>query len=338
MRFRPDPFTLILLGTIALASFLPAGPPLAGWLDHAGIVAVALLFFLHGAALSRDEVLNGAMHWRLHLVIASLTFIVFPLLVLPTTLLAPGLIPKDLAVGFLYLGVLPSAVSSSIAFTAMARGNVPAAICSAAASNVFGMMLTPFLLILLVSSSGGSFAVADALRDIFLQLLLPFAAGQAVRPLIGGFLNRHKSLTGRYDQGVILLIVYTAFSQSVADGLWQKLPLLAIFAAIALCGLLLAVVITLARFASRRFGFSLADEAAVVFCGSKKSLASGLPMAKVLFAGNPGFGMIVLPIMCYNQIQILAGAFIARRYERRIMEETHDAEHSRDTAASRNAS
>ncbi|MDN6180946.1 MAG: bile acid:sodium symporter [Halomonas subglaciescola] len=334
MRVRLDPFTLILLGTIALASFLPARPPLAGWLDHAGVFAVALLFFLHGAALSRDEVLSGAMHWRLHLVIASLTFIVFPLLVLPTTLLAPQLIPEDLAVGFLYLGVLPSAVSSSIAFTAMARGNVPAAICSAAASNVFGMMLTPFLLILLVSSSGGSFAVSEALRDIFLQLLLPFAAGQAVRPLIGGLLNRHKSLTGRYDQSVILLIVYTAFSQSVVDGLWQKLPLLAIFAAIALCGLLLAVVIVIAQVASRRFGFSLADEAAVVFCGSKKSLASGLPMAKVLFAGHPGFGMIVLPIMCYNQIQILAGAFIARRYEHRILEETRKAGRTHDARRS----
>lgn len=321
MRPRLDPFTLILLATIALASFFPARPPLAGWLDHAGVFAVAMLFFLHGAALSRDEVLNGAMHWRLHLVIVTLTFIVFPLLVLPVTLLAPALIPDDLAVGFLYLGVLPSAVSSSIAFTAMARGNVPAAICSAAASNVFGMMLTPFLLILLVSSSGGSFAVGEALRDIILQLLLPFAAGQALRPLIGGLLYRYKSLTGRYDQGVILLIVYTAFSQSVVGGLWEKLPLLAIFAAIALCGLLLAVVITLARLVSRRFGFSLADEAAVVFCGSKKSLASGLPMAKVLFAGNPGFGMIVLPIMCYNQIQILVGAVIARRYESRIQAE-----------------
>ncbi|GAA3894963.1 bile acid:sodium symporter [Halomonas cibimaris] len=318
MRLRLDPFTLVLLATVALASFFPAGPPLAGWLDRAGVAAVALLFFLHGAALSRGEVLNGAMHWRLHLVITALTFIVFPLLVLPITLLAPGLIPEDLAVGFLYLGVLPSAVSSSIAFTAMARGNVPAAICSAAASNVFGMMLTPFLLILLVSSSGGSFAVADALRDIFLQLLVPFAAGQAMRPVLGRWLNRRKTLTTRYDQGVIVLIVYTAFSQSVADGLWQKLPLLAIMVAIGLCALLLAAVIGLAQIVSRRLGFSLADETAVVFCGSKKSLASGLPMAKVLFAGHPGFGMIVLPIMCYNQIQILVGAFLARRYASRI--------------------
>lgn len=319
MRSRIDPFTLVLLATIAVASFLPARDLLASWLDGLSVFAIAMLFFLHGAALSRQEVMDGAMHWRLHIVIASLTFIIFPLLVLPITLLAPHWIPKDLAVGFLYLGVLPSAVSSSIAFTAMARGNVPAAICSAAASNVFGMMLTPFLLVLLVSSSGDGFAMGEAFRDIFLQLLLPFALGQALRPWLGGFLGRHKSITGRYDQAVILLIVYSAFSQSVVSGLWQRLPLLSIVVAIALCCLLLALVIVLARFLSARLGFRLPDEVAVVFCGSKKSLASGLPMAKVLFAGNPGFGMIVLPIMCYNQIQILAGAFLARHYERRIL-------------------
>ncbi|SDL23391.1 solute carrier family 10 (sodium/bile acid cotransporter), member 7 [Modicisalibacter muralis] len=318
MRFRLDPFTLLLLGTIGLATVLPARGDVAEWLGHLSVAAIALLFFLHGAALSREEVLAGATHWRLHLLIVSLTFVVFPLIVLPISTLAPRWIPEDLALGFLYLGVLPSAVSSSIAFTAMARGNVPAAVCSAAASNVFGMMLTPFLLILLVSTAGGGFAVGDALRDIFLQLLLPFAAGQAIRPWVAGLMQRHKSLTGRYDQGVILLIVYSAFSQSVASGLWQKLPLTAIGIAIALCVFLLGLAILLARFLAARLGLRLADEAAAVFCGSKKSLASGLPMAKVLFAGHPGFGMIVLPIMCYNQIQIIVGAVLARRYERCI--------------------
>nr|WP_281353547.1 bile acid:sodium symporter [Jiella pacifica] len=52
--------------------------------------------------------------------------------------------------GFLYLAVLPSAVSSSIAFTAMAKGNVSAAICNSAGSNVFGLMLTPLLAMILM--------------------------------------------------------------------------------------------------------------------------------------------------------------------------------------------
>lgn len=318
MKFRLDIFTILLLGAIVLASFLPVTGDAASALAVTGTVAVALLFFFHGAALSREQIVAGASHWRLHILITALTFVFFPLVVLPIngmSNIAPAWMPADLGLGFLYLGVLPSAVSSSIAYTAMARGNVPAAICSAAASNVFGMMLTPFLLLLLVSSAGdGDFAVGKALQDIVWQLLLPFAIGHAMRPVIGGFLNRNETLMTRYDKCVIWLIVYSAFSHSVGSGLWQNLPLKAIVLTILLCIGLLALFMFIARLLVRRFGFSLEDEAAVVFCGSKKSLASGLPMAKVLFSGHPGFGMIVLPIMCYNQVQIILGAVLARKY------------------------
>lgn len=324
MKFRIDTFTLLLLGAIVLASFLPVTGQAAQWLGVAGTVAVALLFFFHGAALSRQQIIDGATHWRLHILITLLTFVFFPLAVLPINALsglAPDWMPKDLGLGFLYLGVLPSAVSSSIAYTAMARGNVPAAICSAAASNVFGMMLTPFLLLALVSTSGsGDFQVAQALKDIVLQLLLPFAVGHALRPWLGGLLARNEAFMARYDQSVIWIIVYSAFSHSVVSGLWQNLPVQAIALAIVLCFGLLALFMIAARLMVRKLGFSLEDEAAVVFCGSKKSLASGLPMAKVLFSGHPGFGMIVLPIMCYNQIQVIVGAMLARRYKLRIEE------------------
>ena len=322
MKFRIDTFTLLLLGAIVLATFLPATGQAGDALATAGTVAVALLFFFHGAALSREQIIAGATHWRLHILITSLTFIFFPLAVLPINGLSnivPSWMPKDLGLGFLYLGVLPSAVSSSIAYTAMARGNVPAAICSAAASNVFGMMLTPFLLLLLVSTSGGGdFSIAEALKDIILQLLLPFAVGHALRPWLGGFLGRNETLMSRYDQCVIWLIVYSAFSHSVESGLWENLPLQAILFAIGLCLGLLLLFMVFAKFLVRRFGFSLEDEAAVVFCGSKKSLGSGLPMAKVLFSGHPGFGMIVLPIMCYNQIQVIVGAILAQKYRKKI--------------------
>lgn len=330
--FRIDPFTLLLLGAIVLASFLPVRGDAADILATLGTLAVALLFFLHGAALSRQQIIDGATHWRLHILITSLTFVFFPLAVLPINAIndfAPRWMPEDLGLGFLYLGVLPSAVSSSIAYTAMARGNVPAAICSAAASNVFGMMLTPFLLLLLVSTSGsGDFSVAEALQDIVLQLLLPFAVGHAMRPWLGGLLARNETITSRYDQCVIWLIVYSAFSHSVESGLWHNLPLSAIFLAIVLCFALLGFFMLMARFLVRRFGFSLEDEAAVVFCGSKKSLASGLPMAKVLFSGHPGFGMIVLPIMCYNQIQVIVGAILAQKYRQKIEAASATATHA----------
>ena len=334
MKLRVDTFTMLLLGAIVLASFLPVTGQAAKALGTIGTLAVALLFFFHGAALSRQQIIAGATHWRLHILITSLTFVFFPLVALPINGLSsvvPDWMPKDLGLGFLYLGVLPSAVSSSIAYTALAKGNVPAAICSAAASNVFGMMLTPFLLLLLVSTSGaGDFSVAEALRDIVLQLL-PFAVGHALRPWLGGILSRNESFMARYDKAVIWLIVYSAFSHSVVSGLWQKLPVQAIALTIVLCFVLLAFFMLVARLMVRKLGFSLEDEAAVVFCGSKKSLASGLPMAKVLFSGHPGFGMIVLPIMCYNQIQVIVGAILAERYRVKIEQASAAAHTTEDS-------
>src|SRR5690554_8154560 len=153
MKFRLDTFTLLLLGAIVLASFLPVTGQAADMLATTGTIAVALLFFFHGAALSRQQIIDGATHWRLHILITALTFVFFPLAVLPINGLsgiAPDWMPKDLGLGFLYLGVLPPAVSSSIPYTAISKGNFPAAICSVAASNEFGLMLTTILFLLLL--------------------------------------------------------------------------------------------------------------------------------------------------------------------------------------------
>lgn len=325
MRTHIDPFTLSLAAAIVLATFLPAQGAVAHVLDTASTASVALLFFLHGAALAREAVFAGATQWRLHVLVFLVTFGLFPLIVMPLGVFPEYLLPHDLYLGFLYLGALPSAVTSSIAFTAMARGNVPAAVCSAAASNVFGMMLTPFIVTLLMQYSGADLSIVEALRGILFKLLLPFAAGQAIRPWVAGLMTRAKKWTARYDQGVILLIVYTAFAQSVSSGLWRHLPLASLGMTILLCLVLLAFVLWLTSRISRRLGFPVRDEIAAVFCGSKKSLASGLPMAKILFAGVPGFGMIVLPIMFYNQIQIFVCAFLAQRYAKQVALQPVDA-------------
>ncbi|MEZ0170968.1 bile acid:sodium symporter family protein [Microvirga sp. TS319] len=310
-----DPFLLLIMAAVALAAMVPAEGASAEALDTLGILGIALLFFVHGAALPREVVIAGLVQWRLHLFIFAITFLVFPLVVVPFGILPRAWLPADLLLGFLYLAALPSAVSSSIAFTAMARGNVPAAICSSAASNVFGLLLTPILLSLLTRSSvDQGMDLGTALTDVVVQLLLPFVAGQIARPWLAGIMARHERRIGQLDQAVILLIVYAAFSQSVVDGLWSRVPPASVALTAVLCLLLLAVVLAFTAFVARRLRFSRGDEIAAVFCGSKKSLASGLPLAKVLFAAAPGFGMIVLPIMFYNQIQILVGAVLARRY------------------------
>ncbi len=310
---RLDPFLILMIAAVVLATLFPATGNAADIVSMLGTIGVALLFFGHGAALSHKAIVSGLKQWQLHGFIFATTFIVFPLIVQPLRLVPESILPSDLVLGFIYLGVLPSAISSSIAYTAMARGNVPAAVCNSAGSNVFGLLLTPLLMTIFMRSSG-SIDLGQALRDVVIELLLPFGLGQASHRWLGPFLSTRKHWLENYDQSVIVLIIYSAFSQSVTAGLWQVLPPSGLIVAIVLCVVLLAGVIGLTMVGSRWLGFTREDEIAAVFCGSKKSLASGLPLAQVLFAGLPGFGMIVLPIMLYNQIQILVGAVLARRY------------------------
>ncbi|MGH8009294.1 MAG: bile acid:sodium symporter family protein, partial [Candidatus Binatia bacterium] len=291
---RLDPFLILMIAAVVLATLFPATGNAADVVSMLGTIGVALLFFGHGAALSHKAIISGLKQWQLHGFIFATTFIVFPLIVQPLRLVPESILPSDLVLGFIYLGVLPSAISSSIAYTAMARGNVPAAVCNSAGSNVFGLLLTPLLMTIFMRSSG-SIDLGQALRDVVIELLLPFGLGQACHRWLGSFLSTRKHWLENYDQSVIVLIIYSAFSQSVTAGLWQVLPPSGLIMAIVLCVVLLAGVIGFTMLGSRWLGFTREDEIAAVFCGSKKSLASGLPLAQVLFAGLPGFGMIVLP-------------------------------------------
>jgi len=189
-RLRIDPFTLTLLGTVLLASLLPVHGTAAVWMDHITDIAIAALFFLHGARLSREAVLAGALHWRLHVTILACTFVLFPLLGLALHPLASHLLTPGLALGLLFLCALPSTVQSSIAFTSMAGGNVPAAVVSASASSLLGVFLTPVILALIAGGQGPMGSPLESIGKILLQLLVPFVAGHLLRPWIGGWVAR----------------------------------------------------------------------------------------------------------------------------------------------------
>ena len=313
-----DPFLMFLIATVVLASVVPCrgeGAVIFGWITNA---AITLLFFLHGAKLSREAILAGIGHWRLHLLVAASTFVLFPALGLLIRAVGHGWVdPKSyLLDGILFLCVLPSTVQSSIAFTSIARGNVPAAVCSATLSNVAGIFITPVLVGLFMGglAKGGHAGVdLHSIESIALQLLLPFIAGHLSRPLTTKFLARHKTLVGRVDRSSILLVVYTAFSAAVVEGLWKRLSLGDIALVLVLDSVLLAVALVASTFAARGLGFSKADEIAIVFCGSKKSLASGVPMAGVLFPPAV-VGPLIVPLMLFHQIQLMVCAVMARRY------------------------
>jgi sodium/bile acid cotransporter 7 len=309
-RLNIDPYLLLLVGTVGLASVLPAR---GIWADVAGGVAdagIALLFFLHGAKLSREAILDGARAWKLHLTVAAVTFVLFPLIGLGVRAI-PGLEPS-LATGVLFLTLLPSTVQSSIAFTAIAGGNVAAAVCSASFSNLAGIFITPLLTALLITGDSGGFS-ADPVIAIATQLLLPFLAGHFLRPWIGGFVTRNKKILGYVDRGSILLVVYTAFGAAVIEGLWQKVTLgeLALIAVLSLG--VLAVVMVISTMVGKALGFSREDRIVLLFCGSKKSLATGVPLAGVLFPAAQ-VGAIILPLMFFHQIQLMICAVLARRF------------------------
>lgn len=312
LRELIDPFLLLLLGTVALASLLPArgdGARIADAVADAGIV---LLFFLHGAKLSRAAIWDGAKAWRLHLAVLATTFAVFPLLGLASQQI--GAVPDGMRAGLLFLTLLPSTVQSSIAFTAIARGNVAAAVVSASFSNLLGIVLTPLLVALLMQRTGsGSLISLASVEGIVLQLLLPFLIGHLARPWIGGFVARHKAMIGRVDRGSILQVVYAAFSAAVVEGLWQTVSAGEMALLAGLCVALLAVVLCFTWGLGRMMGLARAERIVLVFCGSKKSLATGVPMAGLLFPAS-SVGAILLPVMLFHQIQLMACAVLARRY------------------------
>ncbi|MEI5097570.1 bile acid:sodium symporter family protein [Streptomyces sp. PmtG] len=314
-----DPYIVALLGTVGIAALLPARGTAADVASGASTTAVALLFFLYGARLSTREALDGLRHWRLHLTVLLCTFAVFPLLGLAAKGLVPYVLTPALYSGFLFLTVVPSTVQSSIAFTSMARGNVPAAICAGSFSSLAGIVLTPLLAAALIGGDAGGFA-ADSLLKIVLQLLVPFVAGQLLRRWVGAFLARHKTVLGLVDRSSILLVVYAAFSQGMVQGIWRQVTPARLGALIGVEAALLALMLTLTWYGARRLGFGRADRIAVQFAGSKKSLAAGLPMASVLFGADAS--LAVLPLMLFHQMQLMVCAVIAKRRSRDPVEFT----------------
>ncbi|GEL16748.1 bile acid:sodium symporter family protein [Pseudonocardia asaccharolytica] len=313
-RLRLDPYLLLLLATVGVASLLPARGGAATLAGHVVTVAIGVLFFLYGARLAPRTALAGLRHWRLHGSVFLATFVLFPLLGLAVQLLPPSILSPHLAIGVLFLCCLPSTVQSSIAFTSVARGNVAAAVCAASFSNLAGVVGTPLLAGLLLAAHGGS--SGRALLDIGLQLLAPFLLGQLLQPWIGGWIGRHRRLLGVVDRGSILLIVYVAFSASMVAGIWRQLTLPDIGVLLAVDAAVLAVMLLVTVVASRALGLERADRITILFCGSTKSLAAGLPMASVLFAGQP-VGLVVLPLMLFHQLQLMVGAALAPRLARR---------------------
>jgi sodium/bile acid cotransporter 7 len=310
VRLRPDPFIVALLTAALVASFVPATGDLLQLLERVAVVAIGLLFFLYGARLSTAETIAGLTRWRLHVIILSTTFVVFPLLGLATRLLEGSLLRPSLASGVLLLCLVPSTVQSCVVFTRIAGGNVAGAVVSASLSNLLGVFATPALVALLMTADAE--VDSGSIVRIVLQLFVPFVLGQALRPLVGGLVARQDRPLKVFDRASIVLVVFVAFSEGAEAHIWASQTVWSVLAVVLVCAVLLAVAMGWCAAVGRLAGLPRADRVALLFCGSNKSLASGLPIASVLFAGDD-VALIVLPLMLYHQMQIITGAVLAGR-------------------------
>lgn len=318
-RFLPDRFVTLMIASAVLGFLLPGlgasdGPLRLGLVTKLGI---AFVFFLHGANLAPENLVAGVKNWKVHVLIQATTFAVFPILGLVIYFVLAPVLPESSRLGFFFLAALPSTISSSVAMTVLAKGNVPVAVFNATLSGLLGLVLTPVMISIVTATGSVQFSLLGAIINIAMTLLAPFVVGQVVRPVIKRFLAEHKPIISWLDRGVILLIVFTSFATSTAGGIWSRFTALEIAATLLLVLVLLALAFGFTVLTARRLNLSREDEAAVVFCGSTKSLANGAPIAQILFAGSPVLGVILLPLMLYHQLQLVACAVMAQRYAKR---------------------
>jgi sodium/bile acid cotransporter 7 len=316
----------MVLATV-LAYFFPTFGATGGGMhaEYVINIGVFVVFFLHGVNLSSEQVVKGLKNWRLHIMIQGFTFVVFPVIWLICDRVFGSHVPALLMLGFFYLCALPSTISSSVALTGTAGGNVPAAILNASLSSVLGIFITPWLVSLLVGTGAGGIDLGSTLLKLCGILLLPLVLGQLMRPLLGKFFSRHKKYTNLIDKIVILLLVYAAFCNSMISGIWQNQGSTVLVTAFVGTAVLLAVILFLTTRTARLLKFDHADKVAAVFCATKKSLAAGAPMAALIFGANPGLGLILLPIMIYHPMQLIVCSVIAENYASRHKQQLSEA-------------
>ena len=318
MKFKPDWFLLGMIAATGLSWLAPDPGAAGGWL-HPELLTkagVALIFFLHGVALSFGAMRAGALNWRLHAVVQTFTFLIFPILGFGLNAALDGHVAPELKLGLFFLCALPSTVSSSVAMTESARGNVAGAVFNATLSSLIGIFLTPLWIAFVMKTSGQSVPLGPVILDLLRWLVLPLAVGQALHPWLGPFAMRHKSKIGLVDRGTILLLVYTSFCDSFKQGVWSGHATGQVVLVALVCAALFALVMVLTSTAARALAFSREDKVAAIFCGSKKTLASGVPMAKLIFGAHPGLGLILLPIMIYHPLQLIVCGVLAQRWGR----------------------
>ncbi len=310
-RLLPDPLVRLLLATVVLATVLPAQGTALEVLSFISSAAVFLLFLLNGLRLPRHEVLAGLSNMRLLAPLVAWVFGAMALAGLGMAHLLDNRVPQILALGFLYLGCLPSTVQSATAYVSLANGNVAASVVSAALTNILGVFVTAPLFTAL-AGSGEAAVDSRAFVKVVMILLVPFAIGQFAQRWAGGWVKDHRQLTAWMDRSSIAIAVYAAFSGAVAAGLWSMLNLRDWAVVLAATGVFLVFGFGGAWLLGRVVGLDRRTRITMLFSGGQKSIAMGAPLATVLFPPAVA-GVILVPILVYHLTQLVISAPIAAR-------------------------
>jgi sodium/bile acid cotransporter 7 len=312
-----DVFLTLLICAVGLAFLKPEIGAGTGPFSLSSIAnyLISVIFFFYGLKLSKEKFKVGISNIGLHVVIQAATFIVFPLLILLIRPFFSGEGNIMLWLGIFYLAALPSTVSSSVVMVSIAKGNIPGAIFDASISSLSGVFITPLWMGLVLSGTVGfeSGELAGIIFKLSLQILLPLTVGMLLNKKWGKFAEKNNRNLKLFDQGVILLIIYTSFCESFGQKIFEYLPMMKILATAIGMILLFFAVYGIITLVAKLLKFDYEDTVTAQFCGSKKSLVHGTAMSKVIFHGFTGVGIILLPIMIYHALQLMLVTAIARR-------------------------
>lgn len=320
MKFKLDKFVLAIITTVCIAYLFPNFGADDSWfpIDTISGYGISLIFFFYGLKLSPDKIKSGLKNWKLHILVQSATFIIFPLVVLLFYPLMKNEEQHTMWLAVFFLAALPSTVSSSVVMVSIAKGNIPAAIFNASLSGIIGILLTPLWMKPFLEEQQADFNFEKVYTQLIFQIIIPVILGIILQRFGSKWAQKYNSQLSFFDKAIILLIVYKSFAESFISGIFKTLQWYDMFILLIIVSVLFWVVYGLINWIAKRLGFNREDRITASFCGSKKSLVHGTVMSKVLFTNAATIGIILLPLMLYHAMQILVISIIAGKLAKEV--------------------
>lgn len=321
-KIKIEPFVFAIIFTILLAYLIPffgnraLVKPL---ILNISSVGISLIFFFYGLKLNYTIIKEVVKNWKVHVIVQSATFILFPLIVL---LFYPFLNSETghiLWLAVFFLAVLPSSVSASVVMVAVAKGNVPAAIFNASISGIIGILITPIWMSYFINVKNLDFDFTEIYFKLITEIIVPLVLGIVLQRFFGRWAIQNAARISFFDKAIILLIVFKSFSSSFLEGIFNSIGLVDMLLLALAVVLLFWVVYYIIKYVCFQFNINREDSIAIQFCGSKKSLIHASVMSKIMFANLPFVGIMLLPVMLFHGFQIVFVSFIAAKKAKEIL-------------------